>query len=125
MTLKTIVEVPADPRWRHVVAATVLSAVRAGRPDSDAGFNLGELGDVSVLVDRALDNVDHLAGVTRLLVEVESDQNSTLINVVGTGDEVEPPPWSGLSPEAAFTDPLTGATFVWSPRGITCSFRIP
>lgn len=123
MVTKTALEVPADPKWRHVVAATVLSAVRAAR-ESGTQFDLGELGDLSLLLDRALDDIEGLAGVRRLLIEVEPDRGSALITVVGEGDEIEPPAWHDQSAGGSWTDPLTGSSLGWNPAAVTCSFRI-
>lgn len=124
LATKTALEVPADPKWRHVVAATVLCAVRGA-----VQLDLGQLGDLSLLLDRALDDVNDLAGVTRLRIGVESDGGSVLVTVVGEGDAIELPTShnprtdDGLGPR--IVDPLTGLTFEWSRSKITGSFRFP
>jgi hypothetical protein len=112
---KTALVVPADPRFRHVIAATVLTAVRAFQ-------DLGQMGDLSLLLDRALDQIDRLAGVTRLVVEV--DPTSASVTVIGEGEEIERPAWASQSPEASFLDPITGSSFEWNPTAIRCSLRI-
>ena len=124
---KTALEVPADPVWRHVIAATLLAAVRAAQPQGPPGEGpkeLSEMGDLSLLLDRALDDIDGLAGVTTLLVEVEYDSDSALVTVAGSGDEIE-----GLAIEtphpAALADLLTGSSFEWNQTAISCSFRVP
>ena len=116
---KTALEVPADPRFRHVIAATVLTAVQAFRAERS---ELGQMGDLSLLLDRALDQIDSLAGVTRLVVEV--DPASASVTVVGEGEEIERPPWTSQSLEESFLDPLTGSSFEWNPTAIKCSLRI-
>ncbi|MGZ8786325.1 MAG: hypothetical protein ACXW1Y_12290 [Acidimicrobiia bacterium] len=135
MTTKTALDVPADPKWRHVVAATVLAAVRAsgaaaGKDDSgnkDPGQSdwgqgeLGRMGDLSLLLDRALDDIDSLAGVSRLTVEVESGEGSALVSVIGEGEDLEHPAWDSGAP---FVDPLTGSIFEWNQTAVKCSFRI-
>jgi hypothetical protein len=116
---KTALEVPADPRFRHVIAATVLTAVRVfEEPRAD----LGQMGDLSLLLDRALDQIDRLAGVTRLVVEV--DPASASVTVIGEGEEIERPAWASQSVEASFLDPITGSSFEWNPTAIQCSLRI-
>jgi hypothetical protein len=79
------------------------------------------MGDLSLLLDRALDDIDGLAGVSRLRVEVESSSESVLVTVVGEGEDIEPPPWD---PSAPFPDPLTGSTFEWSQTAVSCFFRV-
>jgi hypothetical protein len=127
---KTAVDVPADPKWRHVISATVLAAVRtdgelpATSDPMRSGWGRGELGrmgDLSLLLDRALDDIGSLAGVTRLSVEVESDHLSALVTVVGEGEEIERPEWDGGT---SFRDPLTGSSFEWNQTAIKCSFRV-
>ncbi|HUP15268.1 MAG TPA: hypothetical protein VM848_04375 [Acidimicrobiia bacterium] len=140
MTTKTAIDVPADSKWRHVIAAAVLAAVRAsgaaaGNADSgnaDSGNKdpgqsqwgqgeLGRLGDLSLLLDRALDDIDSLAGVSSLTVEVESGEGSALVSVIGEGEDLEHPAWASAEP---FVDPLTGSTFEWNQTAVKCSFRI-
>ena len=137
MATKTTLEVPADPKWRHVIAATVLAAagVGQGRRAAEFGLNgIGEMGDLSLLLDRALDSVDGWAGVTRLLIEVGTDHAAATVTVIGQGEDVEAPSWPEQEwpeqewPEQerhpAFIDPLTGSRFLWSPTALTCSFRV-
>ena len=124
---KTALEVPADPVWRHVIAATLLAAVRAGQPPGDSGAGpkeLSQMGDLSLLLDRALDDIAGLAGVTTLLIEVEHERDSALVTVAGSGDEIEWPAIQTPTP-AALADFLTGSTFEWTQTAITCSFRVP
>jgi hypothetical protein len=127
LATKTALEVPADSKWRHVVAATVLAAVRAGegrRPAEIGPKEIGEMGDLSLLLDRVLDDVDGWGGVTRLLIEVGSDPASATVTVIGQGDDIEAPSWPDQAAGPTFTDPLTGSRFEWSPDSITCSFRV-
>ena len=130
MTTKTELDVPADPHWRHVIAATVLTAVRvSGEPSAsdDVGLRhwgqgeLGRMGDLSLLLDRALDDIDSLAGVSRLTVEVESGNGSVSVTVRGEGEDIEVPPWDSGVP---FVDPLTGSIFEWNQTAVKCSFRV-
>ena len=103
-----------------MIAATVLAAVRAtGGPPAKP--DLGQMGDLSLLLDRALDQIDSLAGVSRLVVEVESDRNSASVTVVGEGDDIERP--SAANP-TTFVDPLTRSAFDWSPTSVRCSFQV-
>jgi hypothetical protein len=130
MTTKTALGVPADPKWRHVIAAAVLAAVRASSapPASEnpgggrwGEGELGRMGDLSLLLDRALDDVASLPGVSRLNVEVESGPESVLVTVAGEGEGIERPlPDSA----AAFLDPLTESIFEWSQTAVACSFRV-
>lgn len=130
LTTKTALDVPVDPKWRHVIAATVLAAVRASSV-TPAGDNpdggrwgqgeLGRMGDLSLLLDRAVEDVGNLPGVSSLSVEVESGPESVLVSVVGGGEDIEPPPSSSSSP---LTDPLTGSMFEWSQTAVVCSFRV-
>jgi hypothetical protein len=125
LATKTALEVPADPIWRHVIAATVLAAVQADRAGTEAGSKeIGQMGDLSILLDRVLDGFDGWAGVTRLLVEVGSDPGSATVTVVGQGDELEGPVWPDRESGPSFVDPLTGSRFEWSPNAVTCSFRV-
>lgn len=102
-----------------MIAATVLAAVRAaGGPPAKP--DLGQMGDLSLLLDRALDQIDNLAGVSRLVVEVESDSHSASVTVVGEGDEIESP----AENQASFVDPLTRSAFDWSPTAVRCSFQV-
>ena len=130
---------PADPKWRHVIAATVLATVRASGPAAgkqESGNEdpnkdpvqspweqgeLGRLGDLSLLLDRALDNIDSMAGVSRLTVEVDSGEGSALVSVIGEGEDLERPAWDSAAP---FVDPLTGSIFEWNQTAVKCSFRI-
>jgi hypothetical protein len=130
LTTKTALDVPADSKWRHVIAATVLSAARAsgsaaGNEDSGKSEwsqgELGRLGDLSLLLDRALDDIDSLAGVSRLTVEVESGEGSALVSVIGEGEDLERPAWGSA---ATFVDPLTGSTLEWNQTSVKCSFHI-
>ncbi len=130
MTTKTALDVPADPTWRHVIAATVIAAVRAsGEPlasevpaRSEWGQGeLGRMGDLSLLLHRALDDIDSLAGVSRLTVEVESGDGSAAVTVIGEGEDLERPPWDSDEP---FVDPLTGSVLEWNQTAVKCSFRI-
>ena len=82
---------------------------------------MGRMGDLSLLLDRALDDIDSLAGVSGLRVEVELSAESVLVTVVGEGEDIEPPPWNRSAP---FLDPLTGSTFEWSQTAVSCSFRV-
>lgn len=124
LATKTVLEVPADPKWRHVVAATVLAAVRAALQ-----LDLGQLGDLSLLLDRALDDVSDLAGVTRLRIGVDSDGGSVLVTVVGEGGAIEPPtlpdPRTDDGLGSRIVDPLTGLTIEWTQNTVTGSFRFP
>jgi hypothetical protein len=79
------------------------------------------MGDLSLLLDRALDGIDSLGGVSRLAIEVETGPESVLVTVVGEGADIEPPPWDSSAP---FVDPLTGSTFEWSQTAVICSIRI-
>ena len=79
------------------------------------------MGDLSLLLDRALDDIDRLAGVSKLIVEVESVEGSALVSVIGEGEDLEQPAWAGTAP---FVDPLTGSLFEWSENAVKCSFRI-
>jgi hypothetical protein len=126
LATKTALEVPADPKWRHVIAATVLAAVQADRRAGiEAGSKeIGQMGDLSILLDRVLDGLDGWAGVTKLLVEVGSDAGVTTVTVVGRGDELEGPVWPDQESGRSFVDPLTGSRFEWSPTAVTCSFRV-
>lgn len=130
VTTKTALDVPADPRWRHVIAATVLAAVRAssaGPASDDSGKGgwgqgeLGTMGDVSLLLERALDDIANLPGVSSVRVDVESGPESVLVTVVGQGDDLERPPFHVSDPSA---DPLIGSIFEWSQTDIGCSFRV-
>jgi hypothetical protein len=130
LTTKTALDVPADPKWRHVIVATVLAAVRApGEPLARAvparsewsQGELGRMGDLSLLLHRALDDIDSLAGVSRLTVEVESGDGSASVSVIGEGEDLERPPWDS---EAPFVDPLTGSVLEWNQTAVKCSFRI-
>lgn len=120
-----------------MIAATALAAVQAlrvGPTNADlvgksgqselVQSELGQMGDLSLLLDRALDQIDSLAGVTRLVVEVESNYTSASVKVVGEGEEIERPAWTSQSNGATYVDPLTGSFFDWNPTAITCSFRI-
>ncbi len=78
------------------------------------------MGDLSLLLDRALDQIDNLAGVSRLVVEVESDSDSASVTVVGEGDEIESP----AENQGSFVDPLTRSAFDWSPNAVRCSFQV-
>ena len=82
---------------------------------------LGRLGDLSLLLDRALDDIDSMAGVSRLTVEVESGEGSALVSVIGKGEDLERPAWNSAAP---YVDPLTGAIFEWNQTAVKCSFRI-
>ena len=133
VAIKTALEVPADPRWRHVIAVTVLSAVRAiqsqlersrGHVNQASKGELSQMGDISLLLDRALDDLEGMAGVTSIIVEVEAHDEAALVTLVGAGDEVE----SALAPAAgvaSFMDPLAGSSFAWSQSTATRSFRVP
>lgn len=79
------------------------------------------MGDLSLLLDRALDDVAGRAGVSRLSVVVEPDPESILVTVVGEGDDIEGLPDDSTAP---FLDPLTGSTFEWSQTAVACSFRV-
>jgi hypothetical protein len=79
------------------------------------------MGDLSLLLDRALDDVASRAGVSRLSVVVEPDPESILVTVVGEGDDIEGLPDDSTAP---FLDPLTGSTFEWSQTAVACSFRV-
>jgi hypothetical protein len=127
LATKTALEVPADSKWRHVVAATVLAAVRAGQGRRAAEIGpeeIGEMGDLSLVLDRVLDGVDGWMGVTRLLIEVGSDSASMTVTVIGQGDDIEAPSWPDQETGPTFTDPLTGSRFEWSPESVICSFRV-
>ena len=131
VTTKTALEVPADPQWRHVVAVTVFSAVKAlqfqlegsGGP-RESREDLSRMGDLSLLLDRALDDLEGMAGVTSIIVEVEADQESALVTVAGAGagDELELAPLGNV---ASFLDPLAGSAFAWNQSAATRSFRVP
>ena len=82
---------------------------------------MGRLGDLSLLLDRALDGIDTLAGVSRLTVTVESGEGSALVSVMGEGEDLEQPAWDSAAP---FVDPLTGSIFEWNQTAVNCSFRI-
>ena len=73
------------------------------------------------MLHRALDDIDGLAGVSRLIVEVDSDGGAALVSVVGEGEDIERPAWDGVG---SFEDPLTGALFEWNQTAVKCSFRI-
>ena len=129
VTTKTALEVPADPQWRHVVAVTVFSAVKAlqlqldrsgGTPQSRG--ELSQMGDLTLLLDRALDDLEAMAGVTSILVEVVAEHESALVTVSGAGDQVDAAP---LGSFAAFLDPLAGSAFAWNQTAATRSFRVP
>ena len=131
VTTKTALEVPADPQWRHVVAVTVFSAVKAlqfqlerSRGPGAAQEDLSRMGDLSLLLDRALDDLEGMAGVTSIRVEVEADQQSALVTVAGAGagDQIEPAPSASV---ASLLDPLAGAAFAWNQSAVTRSFRVP
>lgn len=127
MATKTTLEVPADSKWRHVVAATVLAAVRAGQGRRAAAMGrkeIGEMGDLSLLLDRVLDGVEGWVGVTRLLIEVGSEPASATVTVIGQGEEIDAPSWPDHEGASTFIDPLTGSRFEWSPEAVTCSFRV-
>jgi hypothetical protein len=79
------------------------------------------MGDLSLLLDRALDDIASLPGVSSLSVELESGPESVLVSVVGQGDDVERPLSRGSAPLA---DPLTGSSFEWSQSAVGCSFRV-
>jgi hypothetical protein len=79
------------------------------------------MGDLSLLLDRALDDIASLAGVSKLSVEVASVPESVLVTVVGEGEDIERPPSDSSAP---FLDPLTGSTFEWSQTAVACSFRV-
>ncbi|HKY47199.1 MAG TPA: hypothetical protein VJQ79_04355 [Acidimicrobiia bacterium] len=130
MTTKTALDVPLDPRWRHVIAATVLAAVRAysappsGENPGSGGWGQGELGrmgDLSLLLDRAVDDIANLPGVTSLGVEVESGPQSVVVSVVGGGEDIERPHSDSSAP---LTDPLTGSMFEWSQTEVVCSLKV-
>ena len=109
----------------------MLAAVQADRRAGiEAGSKeigqkeIGQMGDLSILLDRVLDGLDGWAGVTRLVVEVGSDAGVTTVTVVGQGDELERPVWPDQETGPSFVDPLTGSRFEWSPTAVTCSFRV-
>lgn len=79
------------------------------------------MGDLSLLLDRAVDDIANLPGVSSLSVEVESGPGSVLVSVVGGGEDIEQPPSDGA---ALLTDPLTGSMFEWSRTEVVCSFRV-
>jgi hypothetical protein len=79
------------------------------------------MGDLSLLLDRALDDIASRAGVSRLSVEVESVPESVLVTVVGEGEDIERLPGDSSAP---FLDPLTGSMFEWSQTAVACSFRV-
>lgn len=126
MAINTSLEVPADPRWRHVVAATVLSAVRASRGHRSGvetgARELGQMGDLSLLLDRALDDIDELAGVRQLRVVVEADGEWAEVTVFGEGDDIEYPAWLNHA-DATPLHPVAG-TFDWHPSQVRCRFRV-
>jgi len=78
------------------------------------------MGDLSLLLDRALDDIDSLAGVSRLTVEVDAGGDSAIVTIVGEGEDIEQPAWDG----GAFQDPLTGSLFEWNQTAVKCTFRI-
>ena len=80
---------------------------------------MGRMGDLSLLLDRALDDIASLPGVSSMSVELEAGPDSVLVTVVGQGDDVERPPSHGSS---LFADPLTGSIFKWSQTDVSRSF---
>ncbi len=79
------------------------------------------MGDLSLLLDRAVDDIANLPGVSSLSVEVESGPGSVLVSVVGGGEDIERLSAEGSAP---LTDPLTGSMFEWSQTEVVCSFRV-
>jgi len=79
------------------------------------------MGDLSILLYRALDDIESLAGVSRLTVELESSEGSVLVSVIGEGEDLEHPAWDSAAP---FVDPLTGSIFEWNQTAVKCSFRM-
>ena len=79
------------------------------------------MGDLSLLLDQALDDIAGLPGVSTLSVGVEAGPESVLVTVVGEGEDIEPPPSDISTP---FTHPLTGSILEWSETAVACSFRV-
>lgn len=113
-----------------MIAATVLAAVRtssappSGENPGSGGWGQGELGrmgDLSLLLDRAVDDIANLPGVTSLGVKVESGPQSVVVSVVGGGENIEQPHSDSSAP---VTDLLTGSMFEWSRTEVVCSFKV-
>lgn len=105
----------------------MLAAVRAGQGRRAAEMGrkeIGEMGDLSLLLDRVLDGVDEWVGVTRLRIEVGSETTSATVTVIGQGEEIDAPSWPDQGGASILIDPLTGSRFEWSPEAVTCSFRV-
>lgn len=80
------------------------------------------MGDLSLLLDRALDDIDELAGVVRLRVLVEADSDSAAVTVFGEGDDIEYPSWLNYD-EGTPLHSVHG-TFEWEPNRVRCQFRV-
>jgi hypothetical protein len=78
------VDLPADPRWVHIVQTMTVANAASCLP-----LDAGELDDMSLVVGEAVLSVSTTPGVTAVTVVSDTTEDTTTIEVVGTGDELD------------------------------------